>query len=199
MKKSLSLIACVFALISCEKKESVVSNRPLLYEKFNGKYELVSSFSDKAVDLNNDGIESKNLLDENEMVLESSIEIRIPAENDLVMKDNEFVFTEFWPTENEHRLRVNDVVTEYNSFLSDINGYDIYGNIVIGMFDDELKACTFNKTINDDGKNTLIEIKSIELMENETIKLTVARKLFTKQGWVISEIESVYKRYTIVT
>jgi hypothetical protein len=44
----------MFILVSCEKNESEDSKRPLLREKFNGKYELFSSLSKTPVDLNND-------------------------------------------------------------------------------------------------------------------------------------------------
>lgn len=200
MKNFLLFIACMFILVSCEKNESEVSKRPLLREKFNGKYELISSLSKTPVDLNNDGIESTNLLVENSMVLSSFIEIRIPNESDSYLKDNEFVFCEFWPTENEHRLKNKEVIPVYETPVFGM-GYDIYGNTLIGVFAENLKTCTINKLleISDDGKNTLIEIKSIDIMENETFKVTVIRKLYTKNGWVISEIESLYKRYTIGT
>ena len=200
MKNFLLFIACMFILVSCEKNESEVSKRPLLREKFNGKYELISSLSKTPVDLNNDGIESTNLLVENSMVLSSFIEIRIPNESDSYLKDNEFVFCEFWPTENEHRLKNKEVIPVYETPVFGM-GYDIYGNTLIGVFAENLKTCTINKLfeISDDGKNTLIEIKSIDIMENETIKVTVIRKLYTKNGWVKSDIESLYKRYTVVT
>ncbi len=200
MKNFLLFIACMFILVSCEKNESEASKRPLLREKFNGKYELISSLSKTSVDLNNDGIESTNLLLENSMILFSEIEIRIPNEPEFFLKDNEFVFCEFWPTENDHRLKNKEVITVYETRVNGL-GYDIYGNILIGEFADNLITCTINKLldISDDGKNTLIEIKSIEIMENETIKVTVIRKLYTKNGWVISEIESLYKRYTVGT
>ena len=200
MKNFLLFIACMFILVSCEKNESEVSKRPLLREKFNGKYELISSLSKTPVDLNNDGIESTNLLVENSMVLSSFIEIRIPNESDSYLKDNEFVFCEFWPTENEHRLKNKEVIPVYETPVFGM-GYDIYGNTLIGVFAENLKTCTINKLleISDDGKNTLIEIKSIDIMENETFKVTVIRKLYTKNGWEISEIESLYKRYTIGT
>ena len=200
MKIFLLFIACMFILVSCEKNESEDSKRPLLREKFNGKYELISSLSKTPVDLNNDGIESTNLLLENSMILFSEIEIRIPNESDSYLKDNEFVFCEFWPTENDHRLKNKEVITVYETRVYG-SDYDIYGNTLIGVFAENLKNCTINTLldINDDGKNTLIEIKSIDIMENETIKVIVIRKLYTKNGWVISEIESLYKRYTVGT
>jgi len=198
MRKFLSLIALLFVFLSCHKNETDIDNRLLLYEKFNGKYEVLSSISKTAVDLNNDGIESTNLLDENSMILFSNIEIRIPHEDELFLKGNEFVFTEFWPTENGHRLKNEEIITVYNSPIYS-GDYDIYGNTLIGEFKDDLYSATFRNDIKDDGKNTLIELKSIEILDKETIKVTVVRKLYTLKGWITTEIESLYKRYAVIT
>ncbi len=198
MRKILLIIVCVVIFVGCDKDEVSTSNKPLLREKFDGIYEIISSVSDKAVDLNNDGYSSKNLLNENSMILFSSIEIMIPAENEFFLKDNAFIFSEFWPTENEHRLKCKEIITVYKTRIYS-GGYDIYGNALIGKFADDLNSGTFAKGVDNDGKNTLIAIKSFDIMEDETIKLTVVRMLFTTKGWITTEIESLYKRYTSIT
>ncbi|MDO9554229.1 hypothetical protein [Rhodonellum sp.] len=194
----LPLIALLFIFFSCENNELDNNIRPLLNEKFNGKYEILSSISKAAVDLNNDGIESTNLLDENSMILFSTIEIRIPYKDERFFTEKEFVFLEFWPTENEQRLKTNEIITVYNTRFYNFY-YDLYGNTLIGEFKDDLSSATFRKNITDDGKNTLIELKSIEILEDETIKVTVVRKLYTMNGWITAEIESLYKRFTPTT
>ncbi|MFA8436329.1 MAG: hypothetical protein ACEPOZ_17600 [Marinifilaceae bacterium] len=198
MKRVLFLIVCAVVFVGCDKNEVSESNRPLLKDMFNGKYELISSVSEKAVDLNNDGTSSTNLLDENSMILFSSVEIRIPREDDVFLEENEFVFCEFWPTENDHRLVDREVFKVYKTRIYS-GDYDIYGNILIGRFEDDLKSGTFQQTCADDGKNTLIELKSIDVIGNETIKVTAIRRLFTMNGWVTTTIESLYKRYTPIT
>jgi hypothetical protein len=176
-----------------------INNRPLLKERFNGKYELISSNSKQAVDLNNDGIESTNLLDENSVILFSEITIRIPYEDELFLKENEFVFSELWPMENEHRLKEKKILTVYKKRVYSVN-YDLYGNVQIGKFNEDLTSAEkFRLDINDDGKNTLVQLKSLNLLEDEIIRVIVVRKLFTKNGWVTTEIESLYKRYSTVT
>ncbi len=197
MKIFLPIAALILVFISCRKDESYINLRPLLNEKFNGKYKIVTSISKTAVDLNNDGIESTNLLDENSMILFSTIEIRIPDENELFLTENEFVFSEFWPTENEHRLRNKEIITVYRTPVNSGN-YDIYGNMLIGGFNDDLTSATFRLDIQDDGKNTLIELKSFDILEDETIKVTVVRKLYTINGWITTEMESLFKKYTSI-
>ncbi len=198
MKKILSIVICVIVCFGCTKDEVSIFNKPLLHEQFNGKYEIISAISEKAVDLNNDGIASTVLLDENSMILFSEIEIRISKEHRLFLEDNEFVVSEFWPTENEQRLKDKQVMTVYKTKIYS-GDYDVYDNILIGEFNDDLKSGTFNREINDDGKNTLIEVKSIKFLKDDKLELTVVRKLFTKSGWTVSNIKSLYKRYTSMT
>jgi hypothetical protein len=198
MKKLLSVAICTIIFFSCTKDETSVFNRPLLHEKFNGKYELLSAISEKAVDLNNDGKASTELLNENSMILFSTVEIRIPQKDDLFIEDNEFVFSEFWPTENGQRLKDKDVITVYRTKIYSGN-YDIYGNVLIGEFMDDLKYGTFITDINDDGKNTLIELKSLEFLDDDKIEVTAVRKLYTMSGWTVTKIKSLYKKYTTRT
>ncbi|EON74801.1 hypothetical protein ADIS_4772 [Lunatimonas lonarensis] len=115
MKSYLLVIGTICMLIGCQEMEIEVADRPFLREKFNGKYELLSARSEVAIDLNNDGIASSNLLDENSTIWFSSLKIRIPDESEIFLKHNEFVFTEFWPTENDRRLRVSGFIPTYDA------------------------------------------------------------------------------------
>ncbi|MDE5419785.1 hypothetical protein L3049_17480 [Labilibaculum sp. DW002] len=198
MKKGFYLIACAILLIACDKSDNEVSNRPLLKEKFNGKYELISSVADKAVDLNNDGIASKNLFSENSTMYFSEIVIQIPQEEDLSLKENEFCFTELWPTGNDHRQNYKEVITTYKTPV-DNPFYDLKCNIRIGHFQDDLKFCTLNNDVDEYWEKMPADFKLVEFGEDETIEITVLRNLFTKNGWVTTEIKSLYKRYTIIT
>lgn len=197
MRKILSLVACACILVSCQKEDSESDIRSSLYEKFNGKYKLVSSFSNTAVDLNNDGIESFDLLNENSMIMFSTIEIKIPSNPEPFLKANELVFSEFWPTENDLRFTNKSVIPVYTKPVHGPN-YDIYVQTLIGKFEKDYKSCTFNTAIQNDGKNTLIKIKSVEMLKDETIKFCVDRKLFTKNGWVKTEVVSIYKRSEVL-
>lgn len=198
MRIYLTLIALVFAFFSCQKEDLESNNRAKLNAMFNGKYEILNSTSKIPVDLNNDGIESTNLLDENSMILFSFIEIIIPFEGDHFLNQNEFVFSEFWPTENELRLQNKEIIEVHKTRFYSL-GWDIYCNLLIGEFNDNLSSAIFKENIPDDGKNTLIKLKSIEILTDETIKVSVVRKLYTMNGWVTTEIESLYKKYTTIT
>ncbi len=198
MKKEFYLIACAILFIACDKTDEEGSNRPLLKEKFNGKYELISSVSDKAVDLNNDGIASKNLFAENSTMFFSEIVIQIPHEEDLFLKENEFCFTELWPTGNDLRQKYKEVITTYKTPVNN-PFYDLKCNIRIGHFQDDLKSGTLNKDVDEYWEKMPANYKSVEFGEDETIKITAVRKLYTKKGWITTEIKSLYKRYTIIS
>ncbi|WP_421919729.1 hypothetical protein [Marinifilum sp.] len=192
-KKGILTSICAILLFACDNSEEFQDNPDYLRDKFNGKYELISSASKKAVDLNNDGNASTNLLDENSMILLSTIEIRIPRVNEIFIENNEFVFNEIWPTENEHRLKNKDLIALSKTYNGE---YDLYGNTSIGKFKDDLKSGTFRNEINNDEKNTLVELKSIDFLNNDKVEVTLIRKLYTINGWVKTQIKSEYKRFS---
>ncbi|PCH67117.1 MAG: hypothetical protein COC06_11760 [Bacteroidales bacterium] len=69
LKKGLLITICTIFFISCNKNEPNENIEQLLKEKFEGRYELISSISEEAVNLNNDGSSSTNLLSENSSIL----------------------------------------------------------------------------------------------------------------------------------
>ncbi len=178
MKKFLPLIAFAIILLSCKKNEEI-SQIPFLREKFQGNYEIISSYSKTPVDLNNDGVESSDLLTELPRILnDAELYFRIPYRYD---ENKVFLIDEVWPTEN----------VQTNGYL---NGYYPFLNRFDGTFADDFKSANIKILYPDDDGNTLIEI-NIEFLEDETIKAIAKRKLYTSSGWVTTEIESVYRRY----
>jgi hypothetical protein len=194
MKKFLPLIACAIILGSCQKEKEEISQIPFLREKFQGNYGIISSYSKIPVDLNNDGVESTNLLTENSLVLfDAELILKIPYTNG---GDNEFVLDEIWPSENEERPRITDVIP-VKTVRGNLIGYTAHLNFLYGTFADDFKSASFEILYPDDDGNTLIDFK-VEFLEDETIKAIAKRKLYTSNGWVTTEIESVYKRNLIL-
>lgn len=203
MKKFLCMLVCAVLFVGCTNNDDdneliVTKEKLLLNEKLTGKYKLVSCVADKALDLNDDGKASTNLFEENSLLKSPFLEmiIIVPTnEFHSSLKDNEFVFSEFWPTENDLRFKSkDDPILPTNDPIE--NHYDIYGYVLIGKFDADAKFGYFSKDkIEDDGKNTLLDIK-IETMDNDEVKVISTRKFYTLQGWVTANTESIYKRYT---
>ncbi|TCO10434.1 hypothetical protein [Natronoflexus pectinivorans] len=192
MKKFLPLFTVIVFLLGCQKQDKEVSIRPVLREKFHGKYEIVSCVSNIPVDLNNDGVESCNLFEENSLIpFAAKIEIMIPFQNDTYFKYNEFTYRDWWPTENERRLSATEIVPTHTTYTTVSFFYDYRPSDLRGVFADDLKSATFTIIGVED---TLLDIK-LDILFDDHIKVTSTRKLYTRTGWVTVEIESVYRRY----
>jgi hypothetical protein len=190
LKKGLLITICTIFLISCNKNESD-EKLEQLKEKFHGKYEMISSTSMDAVDLNMDGITSTNLLSENPEISNSGLELRI-------LNENEQLFEEKWPVESI--VIPQGEIFDSNSYHSSyIINYALYINPSLCRFTDDYQSIELIGEIQQNSTNTLISIESIIIEENETIKVTSVRKLYTMIGWITTKIESRYTRYTIIT
>lgn len=190
MKKGLLITICTIFLISCSKNESD-EKLEQLKEKFHGKYEMISSTSMDAVDLNMDGITSTNLLSENSEISNSGLELRI-------LNENELLFEEKWPVEYITIPR-GETIDPSSYHPSYVINYALYINPGLFEFGDDYRSIEFLGEIQQNSTNTLISFESIIIEENETFKVTSIRKLYTMMGWITTKIESRYKRYTIIT
>jgi hypothetical protein len=186
MKERFLITVCAIFLISCNKNGSN-ENLEQLKEKFQGKYEVISSFSEDAVDLNMDGITSSDLLSENPEIYNSVLELRI-------INDNEQLFEEKWPIETIviPRGEIFDS-TKYHPTYSIF--YALYSNPISCQFEDDYKSIHLLSDIQQNPTNTLINVVSITIGENETITFKTIRKMYSMNGWIITKIESRYKRF----
>jgi hypothetical protein len=190
MGKGFLITICLIFLISCNKNESKEKLEQLI-EKFHGKYGVISSVSTKAVDLNMDGSASTDLLSENPEISNSGLELRI------LNTSNQF-FEEKWPVENI-------VIPGGEIFDSTIYHpaysvyYAIYSNTSSCRIDADYKSIELLEDFQQNPTNTLISVESITIEENEILKVTSIRKLYTMNGWIKTKIESRYKRYTTTT
>lgn len=118
MKNFLPLVACVFILVGCQKENEKISQIPFLREKFEGRYGIISSYSKTLVDLNNDGVESTNLLTENSLILfDAELVITIPQGYD---ENKVFLLDEFWPVENDYRPMITQVIPIYENRIGGV-------------------------------------------------------------------------------
>ncbi|WP_026474705.1 hypothetical protein [Alkaliflexus imshenetskii] len=194
MKKILLLISCAIVLFGCKKEKEENSQIPFLREKFQGKYRILSSYSSIPVDLNNDGVESTNLLTENSLILfDAKLICRIPTGYD---SDKVFLLDEIWPTETDRRPEITEVIPIYG-VPTETGAYNPYITLINATFTDDFKSASATIFFPGMYGKTLIDIY-FEFLEDEIIKTTATRKLYTRTGWVTVEIESVYRRYTEV-
>jgi len=190
MRKVFSITICTILLISCEKNASN-ENFESLKEKFNGKYEIISSISKDAVDLNMDGIASTNLISENSEIFNAGLELKI-------LNDSKLLFEDKWPVETI--LNTEDGIFDSTCYHPTyIISYSLYINPISCQFEDNYSSIKLLENIQQNSTNKLISIESITIEENETIKVITIRKLYTMKGWIKTKIESRYKRYTSLT
>lgn len=75
--KAYLVLAVLGVAVSCQKSDVEPDSTAVLYEKLHGKYELLSATSSEAVDSNNDGVFSTDLLAEEAYLANADVEIRI--------------------------------------------------------------------------------------------------------------------------
>lgn len=190
MKNGFLITIFAVLLISCNK-DKTNDTIAQLKDKFHGKYEVISSVSKDAVDLNMDGIRSTDLLSENPEILNSGLELRI-------LNEKEQLFEEQWPVEyiSIPRGEIFDS-SRYHTTYS-IN-YALYINHGFCIIDKDHKSIKLLDDIEKNSINKLISIESILIEENEIIEVTSIRKIYTINGWITTKIKSRYKRYTKMT
>lgn len=190
MKIIISIVICAISFVSCNKIDSE-DHLEILKDKFHGKYELVLSISKEHVDLNMDGIASNDLLSENPQLARSGIEI-------IIIDSDHHLFEEKWATENSQILR-DDLFDPNKVYTTEGLYYGMYHNLFPFIFNEDFKTIKLLDGIYTNEVNTLISIESVAFEGNEIVKVTTIRKLYTKKGWVTTEIVSRYKRITVLT
>ncbi|WP_163323250.1 hypothetical protein [Draconibacterium mangrovi] len=192
MKRFTWIIISLLALISCNKSDWH-DNYEELKLQYNGKYELLSSYSDDAVDLNMDGIYSTDLPVENPEIQRARLEIKIIAE-DRMTEPGKHLFDEMWPVAHISlpRGEVFDSTRYHESYSI------MYAMKIMPCwceFEDNNSIIVLGEPTIDES-SALISFESIDMDENDIITFVTLRKLYTIDGWVETRITSRYKRYT---
>lgn len=160
--------------ISCKKKEIVIDKNYLLYDLYDGNYNLIEAYSANSVDINMDGISSTNLV------------LEIPnlklSDFDVIIGKSAMRFRLHWPEQIRH---VYDMPSqpEFN--------YAIQGDWIYFNFNDD------NTSIKPDIKRQVPtsdrlpdEIKIL----NGLVKIKLTRKLYTQTGLQDVVINATYKK-----
>jgi hypothetical protein len=187
MKATLAtFIIVIFGVLACSKT-TLHANEDLaaLQERFHGKYKVVTSTSDEAIDVNLDGVVSTDIKGEIPELVNSNLEIRI------YQKEHP-LFIQFWP---EQYFSDNIRPDTYNSRLV-IN----YANQSVGRlfkFDSDIKEVNMNpdKIPLPDSIHFPFP-KSVTIETNDRIKVISPKQLFTRSGWKKVEITTIYERFT---
>ena len=180
------LICSVTILTSCSRHKDAADNTKQVYERLHGKYEVVSSISTEAVDVNLDGTSSTDMLTEITDLAGTNLEIRI------VSKDK-FYFMHFWPE-------------QLFGYGPEPAGYD--PSLTVNFARQGV-----SRTFSLDEANNRLEIhadtyqvperftfpSAVTIEGADTIKLVFSKRLYTLAGWKTATITTIYKRWTMVT
>ena len=190
MKASAIVLLTAGALVGCHERTPAPSeDAAALHSRFHGKYQLLSAVADVPVDLDRDGRASTNLVEELPDVKASDVIL-------LIKEDNSFkLFEQSWPQPN--------VTRDWNASNPDsliVQGYAIQLSPRSFTFDKSVTNLLIESgpvSATDAGRFPTPEVAAIE--PGDQLRIVVQRALFTRKGWKLVRITSVYKRYTSIT
>ncbi len=195
---SIVLLVLLLFTLSCQKKESIQPKNDveLLYQRFHGKYKIISATSSEPVDVNFDGVSSRNLLQEIGELNNygNFLEIRVKNVDKAV-----FLLTQFWSEQYVHTYRGSNPdwngadTLSYNQTYS-VN-YNQQGSGYRFSFADDLSQIL----VTPDEKSHPVRWVKPELVlieAEDQIRVTNKRRLYTKQGVKEVIITTVYERFT---
>jgi hypothetical protein len=206
----------------CSQKESVLNTvvspttdkeADMLRVQFQGKYKIVSSLSDVAIDVNQDGVASTNMLQEiPDLALDNqtkyNVELRItdpslynPAYTPAnYPKTPEYFFVQWWPEQfirtGPGKVWDNNEKIAYNpNYVVD---YEFQSTLRKFSFSSDHKQIT---VIPDDNGNPFrwIRPESVTVQDNGQLKTVNKRRVYTSAGVTDVIITTVYERFTTIT
>lgn len=174
---------------------------PTLYDKFHGKYKVISSVSSEAIDVNLDGKASTDMIQEIPELTSphrNYLELRIYGPNKY-RSENAFLFTQWWP---EQHIWTNNKVwdgefIEYQPGL--IVNYNMQGTTRHFSFSSNLSQLNVQPSPNENAFRWVFP-QSVTVDKNtDTIQVVNKRRLYTSAGVKEVVITTVYQRYTMIT
>jgi hypothetical protein len=182
----------VVTLSACRRSEleDVQKERDGLFQRFHGKYRILSSRAEQALDLNFDGASSIDLKDELPNLVNCNLEVRLPKNT----QTN--IFIEFWPEQVFGGGNGTAPVT-----------YDL---LVEVHYPNQSVARTFQFSA--DRKVILLEEdhagidqqrhtrpETITILPGDRIEVVKRKRFYTTTGWREVRVVTLYERYTMET
>jgi len=175
IKKTLALILLITLIISCSNDDEINS-----IPEYSGIYNIQKFNSNKAVDLNNDGVSSENLM--------------IETDNYFSKKNNYDL--EILPNQdNNEKIIVFEMPHRNPDFVNSDNSNEI---------DQKFHEISFSTFYNNSEKITLElvdfeqagRIKNFKIIDNKTVQLNLEKEYynFESNSWEQLSIEVEYKK-----
>lgn len=188
MHRIIYLFICVAIFITSCRRDGSPDKTKEIHERLHGKYKVISSISNDAVDVNLDGTATTNILSEIPDLAHANLVILIVA------KDN-FLFCQSWP---EQYIGHNVIPSGYDPSL--VVNYANQG--VTRTF--SLDATYNNIQVKPDTNPPPIAERfplptTVTVEGTNTVKVVFSKKLYTTAGWKTTTITTIYEQYTKVT
>ena len=203
MKTVFTLVLLIgIGTLGCKDKDPIVSpNQDIeaLYQRFHGKYKVISSTSSEPLDVNFDGISSTNLLQEIADLndYKAFLELRVKYPDRSV-----FLFNQFWPEQYVHSFRNPNM---------EWNGWDPldYNPAYSVMYAQQTNPYSFS--LNDDLSQVIVapngnpdtsrwaKPESVFVEANDRLRLINKRRIYTREGVKEVVITTIYERFTMIT
>lgn len=203
MKTALIFILLVsIGTVGCKNQDTKVNPKDdikLLYQRFHGKYKIISSTSSEPLDVNFDGVSSNNLLKEIGELNNygAFLELRVKTPDPSV-----FLFSQFWPEQYIHTYRKPN---------SDWNGRDTLGYNQAYSVSYAQQAIPYRFSFTDDLSQILvtssgkadefrwIKPESVFVEEKDRLRLINRRHIYTRTGVKEVTVITIYERFTMTT
>lgn len=197
MKKYGLWLVGVLTMSSCQR-EKVAPHQDVgaLYQRFHGKYLVISSTSSEAVDIDFDGRASSYLLEELPELAVANLEILVDR-NPKPDPDGRFMFRQFWPEQS---------LTAKGGYDATPLNYD--PSVAVSyLLQTATRYCEFDPTLKSiavrvNPKSVVDPLRwpppeSVTLESGDDIRVVNRRRLYTTEGWKTVEIITLYRRYTM--
>jgi hypothetical protein len=182
-----SFILLITLIAACSEPEDIQSDSTFdeIYQQFYGKYEIVSSISERPVDLDSDGEASIDLIDEMPNIDNSHLVIFIKDNG--INDENVLLFIHGWHEQVFSRSSSPDKANEIPSYVLKV----VSSRFILNDHKDILFL--------QDDPNEFPLPEEVSVNDEGQIQTVISRKLFTPDGWQTVKITSTYSRYTTVT
>ncbi|WP_288428300.1 hypothetical protein [uncultured Spirosoma sp.] len=188
-------------LIGCNNKPAVNPQEDVeaLYQRFHGKYRVVSSTSSEPLDINFDGASSTNLLKEIVELTnyDAFLELRVKYPDRSV-----FLFTQFWPEQ---------YVNSYTGLDQQWNGFDTLSYNATRSVHYAQQGVPYSFSFTPDLSQILVTAndkaskirwvkpESVFIEEKDRLRLRNKRRVYTRTGVKEVIITTIYERFTMTT
>lgn len=191
-----TILFCFIALFfgsSCMNNNLEEEIFKTTYDNFNGKYKIIRCLSDKAVDINLDGLTS-NEIDKEIPDLSISYLTLLILKRTLPIGDGSHIFEMGW----QEQIFINGIQPE--EYKPDRNNSINYANqfsVCRCTFSSDFKKINVKKDSSYDSKDYRWVLPESVLVRNDgLIEVIFSKRLYTSKGVQTVKITTLYKRFT---